>query len=455
MFGKDEAIRDPAAIPQYHVDYREKLSDSPAIRWTDRLTIDGTWVGNLFQFYQKVILRLTADIKIPFQLSTDLFRRDDTIVHEAIREALVNALIHADYRGLGGIVVEKYRDRFELSNPGSLLVSIEQLVLGGVSECRNKSLQIMFQMIGGGEKAGSGMDKIRRGWASQQWRVPLIRTQMRPDRVKLVLPMVSLLPEKAVQNLRDRFGVQFDALESAERQAVVTAEAEGEVSNGRLQQISTDHPSDISQMLQRLVTRGFLTQFGKKRGATYQITPETAEDSLVAGSDSTHSESNSTHSEPDSTHSGTDSTHSEPDSTHSGTDSTHSEPDSTHSEPDSTHSEPDSTHSGSGGEVSHEQLATEIATSLEALGADLQDLYARAQRGGRLAREDMCRLIIGLCQSRFLTPRQLAGLLNRRAISLQQHYLRGMVESGNLTLRYADEPNHPQQAYRATLKPVN
>jgi ATP-dependent DNA helicase RecG len=105
--------------------------------------------------------------------------------------------------------------------------------------------------------------------------------------------------------------------------------------------------------------------------------------------------------------------------------------------------------------VSHEQLATEIATSLEALGADLQDLYARAQRGGRLAREDMCRLIIGLCQSRFLTPRQLAGLLNRRAISLQQHYLRGMVESGNLTLRYADEPNHPQQAYRATLKPVN
>jgi ATP-dependent DNA helicase RecG len=406
MFGKDEAIRDPAAIPQYHVDYREKLSDSPAIRWTDRLTIDGTWVGNLFQFYQKVILRLTADIKIPFQLSTDLFRRDDTIVHEAIREALVNALIHADYRGLGGIVVEKYRDRFELSNPGSLLVSIEQLVLGGVSECRNKSLQIMFQMIGGGEKAGSGMDKIRRGWASQQWRVPLIRTQMRPDRVKLVLPMVSLLPEKAVQNLRDRFGVQFDALESAERQAVVTAEAEGEVSNGRLQQISTDHPSDISQMLQRLVTRGFLTQFGKKRGATYQITPETAEDSLVAGSDSTHSE-------------------------------------------------PDSTHSGSGGEVSHEQLATEIATTLEALGADLQDLYARAQRGGRLAREDMCRLIIGLCQSRFLTPRQLAGLLNRRAISLQQHYLRGMVESGNLTLRYADEPNHPQQAYRATLKPVN
>lgn len=121
----------------------------------------------------------------------------------------------------------------ELSNPGSLLVSIEQMMLGGVSECRNKSLQIMFQLIGGGEKAGSGMDKILRGWASQQWRVPLIRTQMRPDRVRLILPMVSLLPENAVQTLRGRFGSLFDSPGSAERQAVVTAEAEGTVSNGR------------------------------------------------------------------------------------------------------------------------------------------------------------------------------------------------------------------------------
>lgn len=103
-------------------------------------------------------------IKIPFQLGPDLFRKDDTIVHEAIREALVNALIHADYRGQGGVVIDKYPDRFEFSNPGSLLISIEQLLRGGISECRNKSLQLMFQMIGGGEKAGSGIDKIRQGW---------------------------------------------------------------------------------------------------------------------------------------------------------------------------------------------------------------------------------------------------------------------------------------------------
>lgn len=185
MFGKDEAIRDPSVLSNFHLDYREYLSNDPKIRWTDRITLDGTWTGNLFQFYQRTIQRLTADLKIPFQLQPDLFRKDDTIVHEAIREALVNALIHADYRGIGGIVVEKHRSRIELSNPGSLLLPIEQIYLGGVSECRNKSLQNMFLMIGGGEKAGSGIDKILQGWKSQSWRSPSIEERTRPDRVSI------------------------------------------------------------------------------------------------------------------------------------------------------------------------------------------------------------------------------------------------------------------------------
>jgi len=127
MFGKAQAIGDPDAVPQYHLDYRERYSEDPEVRWTDRLTIDGTWEANLFQFYQRVIRRLVSDLKTPFELDTSsLFRKDDTVVHEAIREAMVNALIHADYRGQGGIVVDKYPARFEISNPGSLLVSMAQ-----------------------------------------------------------------------------------------------------------------------------------------------------------------------------------------------------------------------------------------------------------------------------------------------------------------------------------------
>lgn len=131
MFGREETLRE--ALPQYHVDFREKLSENPEVRWTDRLTLDGTWPGNLFQFYVRVVQRLAADLKLPFQLGDDLFRKGESVVHVAIREALVNALIHADYQGQGGIVIEKYKDRFEFSNPGSLLISLDQLLRGHVS----------------------------------------------------------------------------------------------------------------------------------------------------------------------------------------------------------------------------------------------------------------------------------------------------------------------------------
>ena len=72
------------------------------------------------------------------------------------------------------MIVEKYRDRLEFSNPGTSLLDIDQALRGGVSECRNKTIQQMFSLLGYGEKAVSGFDKIRRGWASKQWRLPSI-----------------------------------------------------------------------------------------------------------------------------------------------------------------------------------------------------------------------------------------------------------------------------------------
>jgi ATP-dependent DNA helicase RecG len=37
MFGREEVLHE--ALPQYHVDYREKLSTNPELHWTDRLTL--------------------------------------------------------------------------------------------------------------------------------------------------------------------------------------------------------------------------------------------------------------------------------------------------------------------------------------------------------------------------------------------------------------------------------
>jgi ATP-dependent DNA helicase RecG len=126
MFGLNRAILDPDGVPAFGVDYRERVSNDLADRWTDRVTYDGKWECNLLQFLQRVLPRLTADIKTPFRLNENLVRIDDTEVHQAVREALVNARVHADYAGQGGIVIEKFRDRLEFANPGTLLISKER-----------------------------------------------------------------------------------------------------------------------------------------------------------------------------------------------------------------------------------------------------------------------------------------------------------------------------------------
>ena len=100
--------------------------------------------------------RLVNDINVPFQLDKDAVRRGETHVHEALREALVNTLIHADHQSTRPIVVTKFPNYFLFSNPGRLRISVQQLYQGGISDPRNPNLQKMFQMLGLGEKAGSG-----------------------------------------------------------------------------------------------------------------------------------------------------------------------------------------------------------------------------------------------------------------------------------------------------------
>ncbi|MCB9184701.1 MAG: putative DNA binding domain-containing protein [Flavobacteriales bacterium] len=279
MFGKDNAIREPGAAPNYFVDYREKLD--PDTRWTDRIIPDGNWQANLFQFYHRVWPRLAAGLPTPFKLEGNV-RRDETPAHEALREAFVNALIHADYMGEGGVVIERYPDRFEFNNPGILLVSLAQFRKGGVSEGRNKQLQKMFLMLGYGEQAGSGVERIRAGWRDKHWRVPFLGIGTKPDRVILTLPMVSLIPADTLAHLKKSFGRVVDTLKPAELQALATAHLEGGVSNGRLQELVQDHRFDITKSFQHLCELGLLVSDNKRRWTTYRLPTAPPRDKSLA-----------------------------------------------------------------------------------------------------------------------------------------------------------------------------
>ena len=188
MFGQEKDIVE--VFPNYFLDYREIKDTSNLERWSNRITSwDENWTGNLWDFFEKIVNKLTADIEIPFSLDKDLMRIDDTPVHACIREALSNCLIHAQYDESGSVVVEKRENYFKFANPGNMRIPIEDALQGGQSDPRNPILHKMFSYLGYGERAGSGLPMINNIWKEKGWIFPKIEEKFNPNRTTLELYM--------------------------------------------------------------------------------------------------------------------------------------------------------------------------------------------------------------------------------------------------------------------------
>lgn len=200
MFGNEyDIVREYNA---YFLDYQEQYDTE--MRWTDRIiSSSGNWSGNVYDFYFRVYNKLTQDIKVPFKMDGGA-RIDDTTVHQALREALANCLVNADYYGRQGLVIVKKRDTITFSNPGGFRIEIDAAKSGGVSDPRNGTMLKMFNMIDIGERAGSGIPNIFRVWRSQGWAEPSITESYEPDRISLSLVMEKASEKKQAIKASDK-----------------------------------------------------------------------------------------------------------------------------------------------------------------------------------------------------------------------------------------------------------
>ena len=192
MFGEEYRI--VRFFPEYFLDYREILD--PSIRWTDRIqSSSGDWTGNLFDFFFRVYNKLTRDFEKPFALD-GVTRIEDTPVHKAVREALANCIVNTDFYLPRGIVILKEADKIVMQNPGSIRTGKAQMLRGGISDPRNKTIMKMFNLISIGERAGSGVPDIFSVWADKGWCEPVVEEQYQPDRTILTLAFTKKQAEK-------------------------------------------------------------------------------------------------------------------------------------------------------------------------------------------------------------------------------------------------------------------
>ena len=414
MFGQMVAIHEE--LPNYMLDYQERPEAKTEARWIDRITLDGKWSGNLYDFYRKVYVKLTADLKVPFRLEKGE-RKDETPVHEALREALANVLVHADYSDRASVLVVKRPDMFGFRNPGLMRIPVEVALQGGEPDCRNRTLHKIFRLVGVGEQAGTGIPKILHGWQSQHWNPPKLYDTPTPyNQTLLELRMIDLFPEQVMAGLKARFGMRFETLSHVERVALALAASEGTVNHARLRAVTTEHPVDLSKTLQHLTQTGMLESTGG-RGAVYHLSGEAIPT-------------------PDDVF-GPPARISVPSSPNLGSSSPNL----------------GEKRDGNGCLIADSlalPIIDDIAALAPALRGSLEAIALEPRSKGKVDREVLIAVVLRLCARHFVTLRCLALLVNRKPETLRDQYLTKLVRERKLILAFPTTPTHERQAYCAS-----
>ena len=280
MFGDEYNI--VRHFPEYFLDYREMLD--PTIRWTDRLqSSSGEWSGNLCDFYFRVYNKIIKDVKVPFRMEGG-DRIDDTPVHKALREALANCLVNADYYGTCGVVIRKEPDKLFLENPGYIRTGKKQMRLGGISDPRNKALMKMFNLINIGERAGSGVPNIFQVWEKEGWTEPVIVERFNPDRTILELRFAQKIPEKGshrnvIENVIDISEThlqslipEYSAKKAAKACRIVRLIAENpRISMDEMRKTMNVADRTIARYISDLKKHGIINRVGPDNGGSWEI----------------------------------------------------------------------------------------------------------------------------------------------------------------------------------------
>ena len=273
MFGTGQAIRE--RFDNVFMDYRNESQVTADIRWNDRITYDGTWENNLFNFFTKVTPKLTEDLKKPFKLEGGVQRIDDTPIHKAVREGFVNMIIHADYLMDAGVLkVIKRSDSFEFTNPGILKLPLEDIYRGGNSKSRNPHMQTMLRLVGFGDNAGSGFPTILAVWKSEGWVEPQLIEDTNLNQVTLVMKMErksEKSAESAEKSAESADSKNINSLDLSERhkQILINMDVGVEYSTEQIaERIGLKGPR-TRQLLNELVNKELLACIGTTKRRRY------------------------------------------------------------------------------------------------------------------------------------------------------------------------------------------
>lgn len=338
----------------------------------------------------RLISQVMTDIPQVFALEEDEIRRKDNpiIPRKVIRESIVNALMHKDYRVASPVQIIKYSNRTEFRNVGYSLKPQEQLGLPG-SVPRNEILAQVFQDIHYAEAKGTGISTMREEMKKANLSVPLIESDRAGNLFVLTLLPHHLFDQQDVEWLKS---FKAHNLSDEEARTLIIIREKGSISNAEYRTINGVDTLTASAHLRRLRDLELLEQKGRGN-ATYYV-PTLKLLSPVTPPVKSLSEGITPHTI---------------------------------------------------------QLSEGLPDPIMNLSGELDiELREAIQKiGKRTPPETVKNLIKQLCLLRPFKTSDLATLLKRSHRYVRDYYLTPMVEAGELELLFPSNPAHPQQAYKS------
>ena len=235
----------------------------------DRREFAGSLMQQMNEVYDFIDFRNQTRATIEKLLRIDV--RDYPEI--AIREALLNLLVHRDYSFSASALISIYTDRIEFVSIGGLMPGIDlEDIMVGISVCRNQDLANVFYRLHLIEAYGTGMRKIMKAYEGMEEK-PVIETTK--NAFKIILPNVNAKYEYGagfVHSAEPSANVPVSAPpDDREEKVLEYARMHGAVTRNeviRLLEVST---STAARILKKLVKSNLLKQNGKARSTSYTI----------------------------------------------------------------------------------------------------------------------------------------------------------------------------------------
>lgn len=174
----------------------------------------------------------------------------------ALREALLNAIVHREYSTGGSILIKMFSNRVEFISPGGLVSGIEiEDIMSGYSSCRNPELAEVFYRLQLIEAYGTGILKIFEVYKTYPAQPKI---EVTPNVFKMILPNLNVMPA-------------VDGSLTQEENVMQFVNENSSISRKQTENLLGVSQTAAGKVLRKLVEKGELTRNGHSRNVKYYV----------------------------------------------------------------------------------------------------------------------------------------------------------------------------------------